>query len=83
MQHEGNYVKRKCRYCTVSLDKQVLKIANVTLEKMKKLENIKKNWDEMFTNLFQHEATLRENVQDLGNKWDSKYKYINDNNPLI
>jgi hypothetical protein len=41
----------------------------VTFEKMKKLENIKKKkWDEMSTNLFQHEATLREDVQDLGNK---------------
>ncbi len=40
----------------------------MTLEKMKKLENIKNNWDEMSTNLFQHDATLREDVQDLGNK---------------
>jgi hypothetical protein len=37
----------------------------------------------MSTNFFQHEATLKKDVQDLGNKWDSKYKYIDDNNALI
>jgi hypothetical protein len=61
-------VKRRCHNCTVSLDKQVLGITNVTLEKMKKLENIKNNRDEMSTNFFQHEATLKKDVQDLGNK---------------
>lgn len=80
MQHESNYVKRRCHHCIVSLDKQVLGITNVTFEKMKQLENIKKNWDEMSTNLFQHETTLRKVVQDLRNKWNWKYKYIDDNN---
>jgi hypothetical protein len=51
-------VKRRCHHCTVSFDKQVLGIANATFQKMKKLENIKKNWDEMSTNLFQHEANI-------------------------
>jgi hypothetical protein len=37
----------------------------------------------MPTCLFQQEATLKEDVQDLGNKWDSKYKYIDDNNAYI
>ncbi len=53
------------------------------LLKNEKVGKHKKNWDEMSTNLFQNEATLKEDVQDLGNKWDSKYKYINDNNALI